>query len=101
MGEARARHVRDGPDWKCSCRAPAGRGAAVWAVSRHQPLAGRFDWRPGAAADPTVAADAAKGTSVVYQSVSAPYTQWPERFPLLQRGVLAAAGRADALPVAL
>jgi nucleoside-diphosphate-sugar epimerase len=26
----------------------------------------------------------------VYQCVNAPYTQWPERFPTLQRGVLAA-----------
>ena len=31
------------------------------------------------------------------QSVYAPYTQWPKRFPLLQRGVLAAAERPGAL----
>jgi hypothetical protein len=55
----------------------------------------------GGAADPTVAADAAKGISVVYQSVDASYAQWPERPPLLQRVVLAAAGRAGALPVVL
>jgi hypothetical protein len=48
-----------------------------------------------------VAADAAKGASAVYQSVNAPCTQWPERVPLFQRGVLAAAGRAGALLVAL
>ena len=27
--------------------------------------------------------------AVVYQSVNAPYTQWPERFPPLHRGMLA------------
>jgi hypothetical protein len=40
---------------------------------------------------PQAAADAAKGPSAVYQSVNAPCAQWPERFPPLQRGVLAAA----------
>ena len=55
------------------------------AVSRNRPLAGGIDWRAADAADPEVAADAAQGASVVYQSVYAPYTHWPERFPLLQR----------------
>jgi hypothetical protein len=31
---------------------------------------------------------------VIYQCLNAPYTQWPERFPPLQRSVLAAAERA-------
>jgi hypothetical protein len=53
------------------------------------------------AADPEVAADAANGASVVYQSVNAPCTQWPKRFSLLQRGVLAAAERPGALLVVL
>src|SRR6201996_7009503 len=76
----------------------AGRGIAVRAVSRHQPpeLAG-VDWRAADATDPEAAADAAKGASVVYQCLNAPYTQWPERFPPLQRGVLAAAERTGAL----
>jgi nucleoside-diphosphate-sugar epimerase len=47
------------------------------------------------------AADAAKGASAVYQCVNAPYTQWPERFPPLQRGVLAAAERTGPLLVVL
>jgi len=77
-------------------------GLAVRAVSRHRPsaLAG-VDWRPADVTEPEVAADAAKGASVVYQCLNAPYTQWPERFPPLQQGVLAAAERNDALLVSL
>jgi uncharacterized protein YbjT (DUF2867 family) len=80
----------------------AGLGIAVRAVSRHRPaaLAG-VDWRAADAADPEAAADAAKGASVIYQCLNAPYTQWPERFPPLQRGVLAAAERTGALLVSL
>jgi nucleoside-diphosphate-sugar epimerase len=80
----------------------AGLGLVVRAVSRHRPaaLAG-VDWRAADAADPEAAADAAKGAAVVYQCLNAPYTQWPERFPPLQRGVLAAAERHGALLVAL
>ena len=81
----------------------AGLGIAVRAVSRHRPpaLAGGIDWRAADAADPEAAADAAKGASVIYQCLNAPYTQWPERFPPLQRGVLAAAERTGALLVSL
>jgi nucleoside-diphosphate-sugar epimerase len=81
----------------------AGLGIAVRAVSRHRPatLAGGVDWRAADVTDPEAAADAAKGASVVYQCVNAPYTQWPELFPPLQRGVLAAAERTGALLVAL
>jgi nucleoside-diphosphate-sugar epimerase len=78
-------------------------GIAVRAVSRHRPaeLAGGAEWRAADVTDPEAAADAAKGASVVYQCVNAPYTQWPELFPPLQRGVLAAAERTGALLVAL
>ena len=81
----------------------AGPGIAVRAVSRHRPpaLAAGTDWRAADAADPEAAADAAKGASVIYQCLNAPYTQWPERFPPLQRGVLAAAERTGALLVSL
>jgi hypothetical protein len=48
---------------------------------------GGIDWQ---AAEAEVAADAAKGASVVYQCIDAAYTQWLERFPLLQPGALAA-----------
>ena len=80
----------------------AGLGHPVRAVSRHRPpaLAG-VDWRAADAADPEAAADAAKGAAVIYQCLNAPYDQWPERFPPLQRGVLAAAERTGALLVSL
>jgi len=38
---------------------------------------------------------------VVYRCLNAPYTDWPERFPPLQRGVLHAAESNDALLVSL
>ena len=81
----------------------AGLGLAVRAVSRSRPatLAGGADWRAADVSDPEAATDAAKGASVVYQCVNAPYTQWPELFPPLQRGVLAAAERTGALLVVL
>jgi nucleoside-diphosphate-sugar epimerase len=81
----------------------AGLGVSVRAVSRNRPatLAGGVDWRAVDASDPEAAADAAKGASVIYQCLNAPYTQWPELFPPLQRGVLAAAERTGALLVAL
>jgi len=81
----------------------AGLGLAVRAVSRNRPatLAGGIDWRVADVTDPEAAADAAKGASVVYQCVNAPYAQWPELFPPLQRGVLAAAERTGALLVVL
>jgi nucleoside-diphosphate-sugar epimerase len=80
-----------------------GLGIAVRAVSRSRPpaLVPGVDWRAADVTDPEVAADAAKGASVVYQCVNAPYTQWPERFPPLQRGVLTAAERTGALLVVL
>ena len=75
----------------------------VRAVSRNRPatLAEGVDWRAADAADPEAAADAAKGATVVYQCLNAPYTQWPELFPPLQRGVLEAAERTGALLVTL
>ena len=81
----------------------AGRGVAVRVVSRHKPagMAEGIDWRAADAADPDAASDAAKGAAVIYQCLNAPYTQWPERFPPLQRGVLAAAERTGALLVSL
>jgi nucleoside-diphosphate-sugar epimerase len=104
MGEARL-HVVFGTGQVGSTLAAhlAGLGIAVRAVSRHRPaeLAGGTDWRAADVTEPEAAADAAKGASVVYQCVNAPYTQWPERFPPLQRGVLTAAERTGALLVVL
>jgi len=90
VGRALAGHLADG-------------GLAVRMVSRHRPavLPGGADWRAADATDPEAAADAAKGASVIYQCLNAPYTQWPERFPPLQRAVLAAAERTGALLVSL
>ncbi len=78
-------------------------GIDVRAVSRHRPsmLAPKADWRGADAADPEAASDAAKGASVIYQCLNAPYTRWPQLFPPLQRAVLIAAERADALLVTL
>ena len=77
----------------------AGRGLSVRVLSRHRPpeLADGIDWRAADAAD----LDAAKGAAVVYQYLNAPYNQWPELFPPLQWGVLAAAERTGALLVVL
>jgi nucleoside-diphosphate-sugar epimerase len=81
----------------------AQRGLAVRAVSRRRPpgLADGIDWRAADAADPAAAIEAAAGAAVVYQCLNAPYPQWPELFPPLQRGALAAAEHAGALLVTL
>jgi nucleoside-diphosphate-sugar epimerase len=78
-------------------------GLPVRVVSRSRPsgLVDGVDWRAADATDPDAATDAARGASVVYQCLNAPYTDWPERFPPLQRGVLAAAERNGALLVSL
>jgi nucleoside-diphosphate-sugar epimerase len=78
-------------------------GLPVRAVSRSRPstLVEGVDWRAADVTDPEAAVDAAKGASVVYQCLNAPYTEWPQRFPPLQRGVLSAAERNDALMVTL
>jgi len=80
-----------------------GMGLAVRTVSRDRPraLADGADWRAANVTDPEAAADVAKGASVVYQCLNAPYNQWPELFPPLQRGVLAAAQQSGALLVTL
>ena len=72
-------------------------------LSRHRPPAplDAIDWRETDATDPESATEAAQGASVIYQCLNAPYTDWPERFPPLQHGVLAAAERTGALLVSL
>ncbi len=81
----------------------AGMGLAVRAVSRRRPseLVDGVDWHGADASDPTAAVEAAHGASVVYQCLNAPYTDWPKRFPPLQRGVLSAAESSGALLVSL
>lgn len=67
----------------------------------HRPptLGDEIDWRATDVTDQEAATDAANGASVVYQCLNASYTQWPQRFPPLQRGALTAAERAGALLV--
>jgi nucleoside-diphosphate-sugar epimerase len=81
----------------------SGLGLDVRAVSRRRPptLVDSIDWRSADVTDPEAATDCAKGAAVVYQCLNAPYTQWPEQFPPLQRGVLTAAERTGALLVTL
>ncbi|MCW2540043.1 MAG: transposase [Frankiales bacterium] len=81
----------------------AGLGLAVRSVSRHRPadLVSGVDWRSADLTDAEAAIDAAKGAGVLYQCLNAPYTQWPQLFPPLQRTVLATAERAGALLVTL
>jgi nucleoside-diphosphate-sugar epimerase len=78
-------------------------GLPVRAVSRHRPstLVEGVDWRAADVTDSEAAIDAAKGASVIYQCLNAPYSEWPKSFPPLQRGVLSAAERNDALMVTL
>lgn len=46
--------------------------------------------------DPTQAIAAARGADVVHQAMNPPYHRWPELFPALQAGALAAAESAGA-----
>jgi nucleoside-diphosphate-sugar epimerase len=75
----------------------------VRVLSRHRPpaLVEGVDWRETDATDPEAATQAAQGASVIYQCLNAPYTDWPERFPPLQHGVLAAAEQTGALLVSI
>jgi nucleoside-diphosphate-sugar epimerase len=72
-------------------------------LSRNRPkhLTEGIEWRPADATDVAAAAEAAKDAAVIYQCLNAPYTEWPERFPPLQRGVLHAAEQNNALLVTL
>jgi len=75
----------------------------VRVVSLHRPrsLVDGIDWHPVDATNPEAASDASRGASVVYQCLNAPYTQWPQQFPPLQRSVLTAAEGTDALLVTM
>ncbi len=78
-------------------------GVAVCAVSTRRPvgLAEGVEWRSVDLADSEAAVDAVEGAVVVYQCLNVSCTRWPELFPPLQRSVLAAVERADALLVTL
>jgi nucleoside-diphosphate-sugar epimerase len=80
-----------------------GLGLRVRVLSRHRPagLVDAVEWRAADASDPGAAIAAARGASVIYQCLNAPYTNWPDQFPPLQRGALNAAERSGALLVSL
>jgi nucleoside-diphosphate-sugar epimerase len=75
----------------------------VRVVSRRRPqgLPAGVHWLGADAVDSEAASEAAKGAAVIYQCLNAPYAKWAELFPPLQRGVMAAAERNDALLVTL
>ena len=81
----------------------AGLGLPVRVVSRRCPsgLPTGVNWREADATDAEKASEAAQGAAVIYQCLNAPYAKWAELFPPLQRGVLKAAERNDALLVTL
>jgi len=81
----------------------AGMELPVRMVSRRRPaqLPEGVEWRGADVTDVEVAVGAAEGATVMYQCLNAPYAKWPEMFPPLQRGVLAAAERLGALLVSL
>lgn len=55
----------------------------------------------GDATDPAFTRQVCTGATVVYQCSNPPYTEWVERFPPLQAGVLAGASAADAKLVSM
>lgn len=78
-------------------------GYPVRTVSRHRPatLADTVEWRSADASAVEEACDAAKGATVIYQCLNAPYTQWPKLFPPMQQSILTAAERAGAILVSM
>ena len=55
----------------------------------------------GDAADPEFTISVTHGARVVYQTLNPPYHRWPEEFPALQAGVLAAAQASGARMVSM
>lgn len=81
----------------------AQRGLPVRLLSRNRPatLTTGVYWRAVDATNADAASEACTDAAVVYQCLNAPYTDWPEQFPPLQRGVLGAAERNGCLLVSL
>jgi nucleoside-diphosphate-sugar epimerase len=55
----------------------------------------------GDASGPAFAIDAARGATVVYQTMNPPYAEWATQFPALQSGILAAAETTGARLVSM
>jgi nucleoside-diphosphate-sugar epimerase len=79
------------------------RGETVRLVNRsgHAPVPDDVEVVGGDARDAAFTTAAARGASVVYQTLNPPYTQWTAQFPALQAGVLAAAEAAGARLVSM
>lgn len=78
-------------------------GARVRAISRHRPArrVHGVEWRSADVTDKSACRASAAGAAVIYQCLNAPYTRWPEQFPLLQARVLGAAEQNHARLVSL
>ncbi|WMT43168.1 hypothetical protein RE628_13400 [Paenibacillus sp. D2_2] len=50
----------------------------------------------GDAADVVSIGQACKGASVIYHCAKAPYTEWPEKFPPIMKGIIDAAAGEEA-----
>jgi nucleoside-diphosphate-sugar epimerase len=89
-----------GPVGCWTARALVDRGLSVRAVNRsgRRPalLPAEVEMIAADASDAQQAASAAAGAGVVYQAMNPPYDKWPELFPGLQAGALAAAEAAGA-----
>jgi len=94
-----------GPVGCWTARALRSQGHAVRAVNRSGVRPGLMpadvEMARADVADPTQAASAASGASVVYQALNPPYHLWHERFPALQAAALAAAKIANARYVSI
>ncbi|GAA1862837.1 NAD-dependent epimerase/dehydratase family protein [Pseudonocardia ailaonensis] len=88
VGRATARALRD-------------RGERVRMVSRSGRGPDGVETVAGDATDPEFTTAVAAGARVVYQALNPPYPQWPQEFPRLQAGVLAAARSAGARLVSM
>jgi nucleoside-diphosphate-sugar epimerase len=78
-------------------------GATVRAINRSgtSNVPAAVEQHPGDAADPAFVRDACEGATVVYQCLNPPYTQWPDRFPPLQRAAIEGASAAGARLVSM
>ncbi|MDN4611554.1 NAD-dependent epimerase/dehydratase family protein [Arthrobacter burdickii] len=79
------------------------RGRTVRLINRsgHAPVPHDIEVLGGDAGKADFAADAARGASVVYQTLNPPYSHWSEQFPALQAGVLSAAESTGARLVSM
>jgi len=79
-----------GPAGRATMEALLRRGLTVRIVTRSSKpvLPAGVELVHGDASDPTFATEATRGAAVVYQTLNAPYHQWAEMFPPLQRAVL-------------